>query len=105
MGIDQETLDRLKAEHDEVHTLEGGGYTIAVKPPSEAAFDRFMSMSARNKDAPHKALAALVIDCLVHPPIKEYKDIVSKRPGLVVAFGTECARIGGLVEEVERKKA
>ncbi len=105
MAINEETLARLKNEHGEITVLGALGYEIAVKSPGRAAFDRFMATSAKGKEHAHRAFANLVIDSLVHPSRDEWTAIVDAKPGLVVTFGSEVAKIAGLVDEVEAKKA
>lgn len=103
--IPEDTLEALKREHDEVHVLTAAGVTIAVKSPSEPSFDRFTSMLAKHKDTPARAFKGLLSDCVVYPSAQEWAAIVARKPGLVMTFGGECAKIAGLEDEVERKKA
>lgn len=105
MKIDAQTLERIKSEHGEVTVLSALGYEIAVRDPSRAAFDRFMATSAKGKEHAHKALANIVIDTLVHPSRDVWNEYLEAKPGLAVTFGGEVAKLAGLVDEVETKKA
>ena len=104
MGISADIQAKLTAEHGEVYVLEASDVAIAVKNPSPAAFDRFMSTSAAKKENAHRALGQLVRDALVYPSAEDYDAAIAKRPGLAVTFGSEVAKIAGLVDEVDRKK-
>lgn len=102
--MDEKTIERLKAEHGEVHVLTVGDNEIAVRMPTVPEFDRFMAAGADTKKV-GPGLKQLVRDCLVHPSVAEFNEMVSRRPGLFLPFGQAVAEIAGATVEAEVKKA
>lgn len=100
--MDQETIDKLKVEHGELHIIEADGHTVAVRMPTAAEFERFVETAQKKELA---AMKRFLRDCLVYPSQDELTAMIAKRPGIFVPFAKELAKISGATVEAEGKKA
>ncbi len=101
--IDDKLIERLKAEHGEVHLLEHDGIEVVVKPAVRPEWKRFNEMRG---DPARKVGAAeqLLRDCCVFPDAAGLAAILARKPGLAETFGGECAEISGLTNKVTSRK-
>ena len=100
-------IDKLKAEHGELHAISAGTgdreVSVLVKTPNR---ERWTSFKAQAQDPHRKATAmeSLVLDCVVHPSREEMSKLLNVRPGLSETFGSEIAKLAGLEELVVTRK-
>ncbi|UZX16560.1 hypothetical protein KQ693_05890 [Thermus sp. PS18] len=103
MRPDEQTLERLRAEHGEVYWVEAAGVGLVVRPPRRAEYRRFRAMTLdpeRRGDATER----LVRDCVVWPSPEELDRILETRPALADAVASRLLELAGAVEEVQLKK-
>jgi hypothetical protein len=100
--IDEATVEKLKAEHGELHLLRASGAEVVVKPPSRAQWKRFRAYVADERRRPD-AVESLLRDCVVYPDAAALDGILEKRPGLAETFGNQVVELAGASGEAEKK--
>jgi hypothetical protein len=108
MGIDQDTIEKLRAEHGpgKLHLLpdpSDEGEEIIVRPCTRPEWQRFQNGISDAARA-GKALEQLIRDCLVHPSRADLDAMFDRRPGLADTWGKALAEISGASRRVEAKK-
>jgi hypothetical protein len=100
--IDADTIEKLKAEHGEIHLLRASGVEVVVKAPGRAQWKRFRAYVADERRRPD-AVETLLRDCVVHPDAAALDAILEKRPGLAETFGNQVVELAGASGEAEKK--
>lgn len=108
MGIDQETIDKLREEHGPGKLFllpdpDDEGDEIIVRLPTRPEWARFTTQLQDEKRMA-KAQEQLVRDCLVHPSKDDLEAIFNRRPGLASSWGLVISQKAGAARSVEAKK-
>jgi hypothetical protein len=102
--IDKDTIAKVKAEAGcDVYLLEACDEQVLVRQPTGPEFERFAA-AASDDARKSKAAKMLFRDCVLHPDADELAEMLTRKPGLAITFGGECAELAGLTRSVERKK-
>ena len=100
MRPDAKTVEKLKSEHGEIYAVTIGEITLIVRPPSRAAFRRFVDKSASDT-ARYAAMEALLQDCVVWPSPAEFGELLERKPGLVAPVAERLVQLAGAAQEAE----
>ena len=100
MAPDAKTIEKLKSEHGEIYAVEVGGATLIVRPPTRAAFRRFVDKSA-NETARYTAMENLLRDCVVWPSPTELNELLERKPGIVAPVAERLVQLAGAAQEAE----
>lgn len=98
----QTEIDKLKAEHGELHELSHAGETVIVKAPNRPTWKRFRAQ-AQDEGKRLIAMEELLRACVVHPERSSLEAMLDRKPGLVEAFGKVLAELAGAGTDVEKK--
>jgi hypothetical protein len=105
MALSDEQIQKFKAEHGEdLYCFNTEAGDVVLKPPSRAAFKRFVDQDAAGKVARSAGLETLVRDCVVYPERKDVESILDRYPGYLVHFAAKVQELGRAGAELEGKK-
>jgi hypothetical protein len=102
--IADDEIEKLKREHDEVHVITAGDFSVAVRTPKRADVRRWQDTAS----VPAKRVGAteqLVRDCVVYPDHAAYDALIERKPLLPMTFGEKLLEIAGLIQDADAKKA
>ena len=100
MTPDAKTVEKLKNEHGEIYAVEAGDSTIVVRPPTRAAFRRFVEKAAGDNTR-YVAMENLLRDCVVWPSPADLDGLLERKPGLVAPVAERLVQLAGAAQEAD----
>ena len=108
--IDQDTLEKLKAEHGPVYVIPfedrytGEKAAVAIRRPSKGEYKRFRAMGL-DENQRQQATETLARAVIVFPDAADVQRLDDEYPAFLDKVGNEAYRIAGGGQQVEAKKA
>lgn len=101
--IDQETIDRLEAEHGRIAVLKTPRGPAVFRKPKPGEWDRFQDMAVDDAKRKH-AGKQLVLSCLLLPTVDEWREWTTDYVALSSeAFPAVKKLASGEVEELGKE--
>lgn len=104
--ITADKIAALKQAHGDVWEIEfaGGGFSVAFKRPSAAAYERYVGAIASDKSKVIPAARALSLDVVVEPQGAELGALLDKFPGIVSKIAGQASSVASAQEADDAKK-